>query len=42
MGIEKGLTHAPEEMNELKEITLNKHFLSSKGNSKDIKNFQKV
>ncbi len=42
MGIEKGLTHAPEEMNELKEITLNKYFLSSKGNSKDIKNFQKV
>jgi len=42
MGIEKGLTHAPEEMNELKEITLNKNFLSSKGNSKDIKNFQKV
>ncbi|SVA20874.1 uncharacterized protein METZ01_LOCUS73728 [marine metagenome] len=42
MGIEKGLTHAPEEMNELKEITLNKHFLSSEGNSKDIKNFQKV
>ena len=42
MGIEKGLTHAPEEMNELKEITLNKHFLSGKGNSKDIKNFQKV
>jgi phosphomannomutase/phosphoglucomutase len=41
MGIEKGLTHAPEEMNELKEITLNKHFLSSKGNSKDIKNFKK-
>ena len=42
MVIEKGLTHTPEEMNELKEITLNKHFLSSKGNSKDIKNFQKV
>ena len=42
MGIEKGLTHAPEEMNELKEITLNKHFLSGKGNSKDIKNFQKI
>ena len=42
MGIEKGLTHTLEEMNELKEITLNKHFLSSKGNSKDIKNFQKV
>ena len=42
MGIEKGLTHTLEEMNELKEITLNKHFVSSKGNSKDIKNFQKV
>ena len=26
MGIEKGLTHAPEEMNELKKITLNKEF----------------
>ena len=42
MGIEKGLTHAPEEMNELKEITLNKHFLSGEGNSKDIKKFQKI
>jgi phosphomannomutase/phosphoglucomutase len=42
MGIEKGLTHAPEEMNELKEITLNKHFLSGEGNSKDIKKFQTI
>jgi len=42
MGIEKGLTHAPEEMNELKEITLNKKFLSGNGNSKDIKNFKKI
>ncbi len=42
MGIEKGLTHAPQEMSELKEITLNKKFLSSKGSSKNIKDFQKV
>ena len=42
MGIEKGLTHAPEEMNELKEITLNKKFISGKGSSKNIKGFQKV
>ena len=27
MGIKKGLTHAPEEMKELKEITLNKKFI---------------
>ena len=42
MGIEKGLTHAPEEMNELKEITLNKKFITGKGVSKDIKNFQNI
>ena len=42
MGIEKGLTHAPEEMNELKEITLNKKFVNGKGNTKDIKDFQKI
>jgi len=42
MGIERGLTHAPEEMNELKEITLNKKFLSGKGSNKDIKDFQKI
>ena len=28
MGIKKGLTHAPEEMKELKEITLNQNFIS--------------
>ena len=42
MGIEKGLTHAPEEMKELKEITLNKKFADGKGNNKNIKNFQKI
>ena len=42
MGIEKGLTHTPEEMNELKEITLNKNFVKGKGNNKDIKDFQKI
>ena len=42
MGIEKGLTHAPDEMNELKEITLNKKFIIGKGSSKDIKNFQNI
>ncbi len=42
MGIEKGLTHAPEEMNELKEITLNRKFLNGKGSNKDIKDFQKI
>ena len=42
MGIKKGLTHAPEEMNELKDITLNKKFISGKGNEKKIKNFKKI
>ena len=42
MGIQKGLTHAPEEMTELKDITLNKKFITSKGNEKQIDNFQKV
>jgi len=42
MGIERGLTHAPEEMNELKEITLNKNFLKGKGSEKNIKGFQKI
>ena len=42
MGIEKGLTHAPEEMNELKEITLNKKFINGKGKTKDITGFQKI
>ena len=42
MGIEKGLTHTPEEMDELKKITLNKNFAKGKGNNKDIKDFQKI
>jgi len=42
MGIKKGLTHAPNEMKELKEITLNKKFLEGKGNEKQIDNFQQV
>jgi len=42
MGIKKGLTHTPEEMNELKEITLNKKFINGKGQEKEIKNFQEI
>jgi len=42
MGIKKGLTHAPEEMKELKEITLNKKFITGNGNEKQIDNFQKI
>ena len=42
MGIEKGLTHAPEEMNELKEITLNKKFVQGIGSNKKIENFQQI
>ena len=42
MGIKKGLTHAPEEMSELKDITLNKKFLEGKGEVKNIENFKKV
>ena len=42
MGIQKGLTHTPDEMKELKDITLNKKFISGKGNVKEIKDFQKV
>jgi phosphomannomutase/phosphoglucomutase len=41
MGIKKGLTHAPEEMNELKDITLNEKFISGTGSEKKIKNFKK-
>ena len=32
MGIQKGLTHAPKEMKELKEITLNEKFIQGQGN----------
>ena len=42
MGIKKGLTHAPEEMKELKEITLNQKFIEAKGSVKEIKDFQKI
>ena len=42
MGIEKGLTHAPEEMKELKEITLKQNFTIGTGNEKQIKNFDKI
>jgi phosphomannomutase/phosphoglucomutase len=42
MGIKKGLTHAPEEMKELKDITLNQNFINGKGNEKQIDGFQKI
>ena len=42
MGIQKGLTHAPEEMKELKEITLNEKFITGNGNEQKIENFQKI
>ncbi len=42
MGIKKGLTHAPEEMRELKEITLNEKFINGEGNEKQIKDFDKI
>tara|TARA_B110001452_G_scaffold83534_1_gene68315 strand:+ start:727 stop:2181 length:1455 start_codon:yes stop_codon:yes gene_type:complete len=42
MGIKKGLTHAPEEMEELKDITLNQKFTEGKGSEKKIDNFQQI
>ncbi len=42
MGIKKGLTHAGEEMKELKDITLNEKFTEGKGSEKQIENFQQV
>ena len=42
MGIKKGLTHAPDEMKELKDITLNEKFIEGKGNEKEIKDFQEI
>ena len=42
MGIQKGLTHAPEEMANLKDITLNNNFLDGKGSLKKIVDFKKV
>ncbi len=42
MGITKGLTHAPEEMSELKDITLNNKFKIGKGDVKKINNFKDI
>ncbi len=42
MGIKKGLTHAPEEMKELKEITLNNKFVEGHGSEKEVSNFQSI
>ncbi len=42
MGIKKGLTHTPEEIEELKDITLNQKFIKGNGNEKLIDNFQKI
>ena len=42
MGIKKGLTHAPEEMKELKDITLNQKFINGEGNMKKIDGFQAI
>ena len=42
MGIKKGLTHASEEMKELKDITLNKKFIEGKGEESQIRDFLKI
>ncbi len=42
MGIKRGLTHAREEMEELKDITLNQRFIKGEGKEKEIKGFQKI
>ena len=42
MGIKKGLTHAPDEMLELKNLTLNKQFVEGNGKTKKIENFKKI
>ncbi len=42
MGIKKGLTHAPEEMKELKEITLNEKFILGDGKETNIENFKQI
>ena len=42
MGIEKGLTHSPKEMEELKNIVLKKKFNVGKGSYKEIKDFKKI
>jgi len=42
MGIEKGLTHSPKEMNELKQIVFEKKFIKGKGFYKKINDFKKI
>ena len=42
MGIEKGLTHSPAEMDELKKIVLEKKFIKGKGSYKEIKKFREI
>lgn len=42
MGIKKGLTHSPAEMNELKTIVLEKKFIKGKGSYKKIKGFKDI
>ena len=42
MGIEKGLTHSSSEMDELKEIVLEKKFIKGKGSYKEIKGFKDI
>ena len=42
MGIQRGLTHGPEEMKELKDITLNHKFKKGIGVEKQINNFKEV
>tara|TARA_B100000686_G_scaffold250402_1_gene260567 strand:+ start:75 stop:1529 length:1455 start_codon:yes stop_codon:yes gene_type:complete len=42
MGIEKGLTHSPAEMDELKKIVLKKNFIIGKGTYKEIKGFKEI
>ncbi len=42
MGIKKGLTHAPAEMSELKDLTLKNEFKKGKGSLKIIENFKKI
>ena len=42
MGIKKGLTHAPEEMRELKKITLGNEFIKGKGKEEKIENFKEI
>tara|TARA_B100000686_G_scaffold111854_1_gene119299 strand:+ start:1870 stop:3324 length:1455 start_codon:yes stop_codon:yes gene_type:complete len=42
MGIKKGLTHSPSEMNELKKIVFEKKFTEGKGTYKEVKGFKEI